>query len=202
MNCNTQRLKMMNDHKTDLKRREILKTLSIGTGAVVFSGATAAFLGGCKADPSPNWKPKVLTGLQALNLERLVDRIIPVTDTPGAVDALVHRYIDEALKNNFSKEDRSLFIGELDSINDLSKKKFKKDIYQLMDAQTDELLTELADEWKKSDNQHIFKKLRDMTVTGYVKSEEGATKHFVYDPVPGPYKGCIDFASVGRTYSL
>lgn len=192
----------MNNHNTDLKRREILKTLSYGTGAVIFSGAAAAFLGGCKADPSPNWKPKVLTGLQALNLERLVDRIIPATDTPGAVDALVHRYIDEALKNNFAKEDRAPFIEGLDNINEISKKKFKKDIYQLTDNETDELLGELAAEWKNSDNSHIFKKIRDMTVTGYVTSEEGATKHFVYDPVPGPYQGCIEFASVGKTYAL
>lgn len=184
------------------RRRDVLKAITIGSGAILFSGATAAFLGGCKADPSPSWQAKVLTGVQPLNIERLVDRIIPRTDTPGAVDALVHRYIDEALKNNFTKEERLPFIEGLEMISKLSKKKYKREVYQLKDQEIDELLSELAEEWRNTNDEHIFKKLRDMTVTGYVTSEEGATKHFVYDPIPGPYQGCIDFSTVGGTYSL
>ena len=49
----------------------------------------------------------------------------------------------------------------------------------------------MAEEWKKNEKDpHIFKEMRDLTVSGYCTSEQGAKQLLKYDPIPGPYKGC------------
>ena len=47
--------------------------------------------------PAPGWKPLLLDEHQNETLIILSDLIIPATDTPGAKEALVNRYIDLVL---------------------------------------------------------------------------------------------------------
>ena len=44
--------------------------------------------------------------------------------------------------------------------------------------------------------------LKNLVVTGYFTSEVGAKQALIFDPVPGPYKGCIDFSEVKGVYAL
>jgi len=44
--------------------------------------------------------------------------------------------------------------------------------------------------------------MREWTVTGYCESEAGATEHLEWNPVPGPFRGCIDFEEVGKTWAI
>jgi gluconate 2-dehydrogenase gamma chain len=43
--------------------------------------------------------------------------------------------------------------------------------------------------------------LKELTLLGFFTSEPGATKVLQYNQVPGPYKGCVPLAEVGKTWA-
>jgi len=65
---------------------------------------------------APGWKPLFLDEHQNETLIILSDLIIPATDTPGAKEALVNRYIDLVLAAESSEAQRSFLnsLGYLD----------------------------------------------------------------------------------------
>ena len=83
-----------------LNRREVLKTLTLIIGYTLTAGSTAAFLAGCKAEPSIGnlASNSILTNDQLSLLAEACERILPKTNTPGAKDAHVAEYIANALK--------------------------------------------------------------------------------------------------------
>ncbi len=199
-------------------RREALKVISMLTGYAITAGAASAFLAGCKADPkatsgtasipTPGGSidtpyTSVFSSDQLALLSEVSERIIPKTDTPGAKDVGVASYIDQTVSLFFKDKDRKLFLEKITSFDKIANDKYKKNFVQLSDENKDDVLKIMVSEWKKNDKEpHIFKAMRDLTVTGYCTSEAGAKKLLVYDPVPGPYQGCIDRSTVKGVYAL
>lgn len=203
--------------QNNLDRREMLKRLSLITGYTFTVGATSAFLAGCKSDSS---KSDSVTSASAAStiksifskdqmdvIAEVAERILPKNETPGAKDANVQEYIGQAVSGFWKKEDQDRFVKNLSSFDKLAADKYKKKFVELTDSNKDDILKILAEEWKKGKDvkdapPHIFKEMRDLTVTGYCTSEAGAKQLLKYDPTPGPYQGCIDRASVGGVYAL
>ena len=187
-----------------MERRDILKASAIFLGYGLISGASVAVLNGCKADKSVDWLPSFFTEDQIGVLAEAAERIIPKTDTPGAKDALVHRYIDEAVKNNFKKEDQDRFREGVGVFDLKSQEMFNKKFVDISDEQKDQILQNLVDASKnKNDsNRDVFPTLKSLVVAGFFTSEIGATKALIYDPIPGSYQGCIPFSEVGGVHSL
>lgn len=198
-------------------RREALKIISMFTGYAITAGAASAFLSGCKADPKAAASTamttkagsidapykSVFTSDQIALLSDISERIIPKTDTPGAKDVGVSSYIDQTVSLFYKDADRKRFLEKLPSFDKIANDKYKKNFTQLSDENKDDVLKIMASEWKQNDKEHhIFKEMRDLTVTGYCTSEAGAKKLLVYDPVPGPYQGCIDRSTVKGVYAL
>jgi len=194
-----------------MQRRDILKSSALMLGYAVTGGTALAVLNGCKADTSDGWQPITLTAEQVQMLAEVAESIIPTTDTPGAKTAMVHRYIDEAISNNFTDGERERFFADLPQVDSQSQAIGKANFVDLSQKQKDAVLTVLASEAKEvhkaneandTEEPHIFTTLRELTATGYFTSELVATEVLVYDPVPGPYKGCIPVSDVGGTYAL
>jgi hypothetical protein len=197
----------MENKTSNINRRDLLKNLALITGYTFTAGATSAFLAGCKTDvknetTTSTLSSKFLTADEHALLAEVTERIIPKTDTPGAKDAGVADYIDMALKGFYKPEDQTKFREGIKLFDKTANEKYKKNFVQLTDENKDDVLKILADEWKKKENEpHIFKEVRDLTVTGYCTSEQGATKFLVYDPIPGPYQADIDRKSVAGCYA-
>lgn len=188
-----------------MERREILKVSALFLGYSLVGGSAIAVMNGCKADTSVGWQPVFFTQDQAELLAEVAERIIPTTDTPGAKSAMVDRYIDEAVHNNYKPEDQKKFQKSIGIFNDLANEKFKKSFVKITDSQKDEVLNELAKAAKNANDdqgRHVFHEMRSLVVSGYFTSEIGATQALVYDPIPGPYQACIPLSDVGGTYSL
>jgi len=190
-----------------MERRDILKASAIFLGYGLVGGTSLAVLNGCKADPSTDWKPSFFTQDQISMLAEVAERIIPKTDTPGAKDALVHRYMDDAVRWNYTEEEQVLFktaIGQFDSI---AEEDFKKKFVDLAPEEMDKVIQKTADQAKAAkksgdDTPQLFTTVRGMVAAGYFTSEVGATKALVYNPVPGPYEGCIPVSDVGGVWAL
>lgn len=189
-----------------MERRDILKASAIFLGYGLVGGTSIAVLNGCKADQSESWTPSFFTQDQIDMLAEAAERIIPTTDTPGAKEALVHRYIDEAVLNNFKKEDQDKFLQAVGVFDTEANEKFKKKFVDISDAQKDEVLQGLVDASKNKDDNslksEVFPQLKSLVAAGYFTSEIGATMALVYDPIPGPYQGCISLSEAGGVYSL
>jgi len=92
---------------------------------------------------APGWKPLFLDEHQNETLIALSDLIIPATDTPGAKDALVNRYIDLVMAVE-THENQKSFLGNLAYIDGESMRKYKNTFRYLSREDQDDLLHSIA----------------------------------------------------------
>ena len=145
----------------------------------------------------------VLNSQRRRCLEALVERIIPATDTPGAMEAGVPDFIELILEKGLLAEDAKRFIAGIDKVGDLSRSNYGSDYIELSAAHQDAILTEL--EQKAANSQRdgatpFFQVLKELTLVGYYTSEVGATQEIRYLPVPGSYDGCVEWKEDDRVF--
>lgn len=193
-----------------MERREVLKRSALLLGIAIAAPTAMAVLNGCKASPvTDDWQPLFFSKEEATFLGDFVDRIIPETDTPGAKAAGVHKFMDDAVFLNYNAADKKAIQGKLSTLIKACNDQFGKAFSNLKDADKDSFLKAqetAALQFNKTkssnDDYHIWDRLKEMTVTGYMGSEIGATQFLKFDPIPGEYKGCIDLAEVGGTWAI
>jgi hypothetical protein len=149
----------------------------------------------------PGWKPLFLDAHQNETLIVLSDLIIPATDTPGAKEALVNRYIDLVLAAETAETKRA-FLNSLAYLDGESIRRFKAAFVYLSRDDQDLLLHALAyprfgggwagDTGAVADPGHAhFEALKDRIMTAYYSSQIGE-KELGWDGAfaHGPYQGC------------
>lgn len=189
-----------------MDRREALKLSTYILGYSLTAGTTAALLGGCKAKSGLDWYPQSLSSDEAVLLEEVCEIYLPATDTPGAKDALCHRYIDEVITHFYDETQVNDFKNRLKVFNDTAKAKYSKAFVALNENESSHVMNLVASDARKhreskATGQHIFDELKGMTISGYFTSEVGATGGLAnFMPMPGPYEGCIDFPADGKVY--
>lgn len=175
-----------------MKRRDAIKSASLLLGYTVAVGTSAAILNGCKAEPKINYVPEFLDMNQLKTVMHLAERIIPQTDTPGAIAAGIHTFIDQTVSRFWEKEDQDKMIAGLNAFSEKVKTDHGKDFYQLEPKVQDEIVSGIA---KEEGDETLFKAMRELTVSGFFTSEVGVTEVLNYNPVPGPYQGCVDYVA-------
>jgi len=187
-----------------MKRREYLKTSAAVAGYTLLFGGAVASIKACKVDPTLNWTPAFLTTEEALLVSDISERIIPKTDTPGAKDAMVDRFVDVNIADNFTSEQQELFRSDLVAFDEKAKSGYNNKFIDLKPEEQDQVLQLLADQAKelKGDRAHIFNVLKDMTVFGFFTSKVGAMACLKYDAIPGDYQGCIDYSEVNGVWAF
>jgi gluconate 2-dehydrogenase gamma chain len=147
-----------------MKRREMLRASVFGGAAAALTPALVGAKQGKAADAAAekseltpaqrgvdasnelkgaNWKPLFLDEHQNETLIILSDLIIPTTDTPGAKDALVNRYIDLVLAAD-TNENRKAFLSNLAYIDGESMRMYKNAFRYLSREDQDDLLHTMA----------------------------------------------------------
>src|SRR5882724_4485125 len=91
----------------------------------------------------PGWKPLFLDEHQNETLIVLSDLMIPATDTPGAKEAQVNRYIDVVLAAETSEVQRA-FLNSLGFLDGESMRRFKAAFRYLSRENQDDLLHGMA----------------------------------------------------------
>ncbi len=147
-----------------MKRREMLRASVLGGAAAALTPALATAKQGKAADAAEekleltpaqrgvdaskelegaNWKPRFLDEHQNETLIILSDLIIPATDTPGAKEALVNRYIDLVMAAE-THENQKSFLGNLAYIDGESMRRYKNTFRYLSREDQDDLLHSMA----------------------------------------------------------
>lgn len=134
---------------------------------------------------------------QGALLSAAVERILPRTDTPGAIDVGVPAFIDRFYGEFMSTADRQLLVTALEDIERAAGAAHNAAFASLAPAQQDTVLRSVATAQQGRDGSS-FALLRSLTVLGYFTSEKVGKDVLHYDPVPGAYDGCVPIDRVGR----
>jgi gluconate 2-dehydrogenase gamma chain len=191
-----------------MDRREAIKRTALLMGGAVSAPAILGILKGCSPKPSINWKPEFFTQDQGILISEVAEIIIPKTDTPGAKDVGVPGFIDQILKEVYSKEDQDNFIAGLTAFDEEAKKSYG-DAFNNLDAEKQkEYVMKVHNEAIKTNKaaagqqpppkRPFILTVKELTMLGFFTSEPGATQVLQYDPVPGAYKGCLPLSEAGN----
>lgn len=191
-----------------IDRREALRRVGILLGGVVSAPTVAGVLSGCQRQTGPDWTPTLLSAEQNEMVATIAEIIIPATDTPGAREANVNRFVDTLVGESYPAEDRKHFVEGLEETNALSQKECDASFVDCSAEQKRALVAKLDHEAfgaEASDvdpeNPPFFRMLKELVIVGYYTSEVGATQELKTNVVPGYYDGDVPYEKIGRAWS-
>ncbi|MES2276477.1 MAG: gluconate 2-dehydrogenase subunit 3 family protein [Bacteroidota bacterium] len=187
-----------------MNRRDAISRVALIMGGTVIGAEY--FLSGCVTAPK-NYS-ELFSNAQVSLLDEIGETIIPATKTPGAKAVHIGQFMAFMVKDCYNDKDQAIFLDGINSLNDVSKKKYSSDFMAISPAQRTELLNMLDQEQKaytktkkKEDPNHYFRMMKELTLLGYFTSKEGCTQALRYVPVPGKYDGCIDYKKGDKAWA-
>ena len=197
-----------------MDRRELLRKSAFAMGVTLSAPAITSILNSCSPSKAPlSWQPKVFNEEQARTIGAIADSILPKTDTPGALELMVDRFVDIMVDVGYASEEKATFIDELNVFIATSKKKYGNAFEDCSDEEKSEQLSAA----EKSSGQYVgtvwgtnlaeqeslgfYRKLKGLILLGYYTSEEIGKNVLSYDPVPGKQLGCIPLSEVGNSWT-
>jgi gluconate 2-dehydrogenase gamma chain len=172
-------------HGAAINRREAIRRAAILAG-VALSPGLVTFVAGAQPAATKTY----LTPAQAAVAGAAVDRILPHTDIPGAIDVGVPAFLDRFYGEFMTDDERRLLIAGLDAIEAAAKAAHNGTFASLTSAQQDAVLGAVATS-QEAQNPSSFGLIRSTTLLGYFSSERVAKDVLNYDPVPGGFDGCM-----------
>jgi hypothetical protein len=191
-----------------LNRRDALRRLAVAGAGAVSAPLWVEALSALAREQAPHvhastasspaaqpWSPKILSAQQNETVAALCELIIPKTDTPGAKDALVNRFVDGIL-DEATPSDRDAFLKGLAWMDARSTALFGKNVLSATAEQQTDLLTRMsagssgaAEDKAGAD---FFQALKSLTITGYYTTQIGLQQELGDDGqlVLAEFKGC------------
>ncbi len=204
-----------------MDRRKALKNLGLSLGYTVAAPTLISIFQSCENEKKTIWTPDFFTKEEGDIILKLVDLILPKTDTPSASEINVHLFIDKFINEVVEKEQQNLLKTGLNTlISKTIKITDKENITDLTLGDLDiaiENSLKISKEQAKSNKQKINKykrsvkngdnlsqlndvhaiyaftsELRDLTILGYKTSEYIGEEVLAYLPIPGENIACGD----------
>ena len=215
-----------------MDRRRVLKNMGLSLGYMVATPTLLGIVQSCKSEPAITWSPEFLTQKQGGALSKLVDIILPKTDTPSASEVQVDVFIDKFASEVMEKEKQDFFIMSMDKflekamadagkakVEDLTAEdlepvlasalKYTKDqqteMFESINSYTEAVANGETAELADETTRFAFaNNLRGLTIWGYKASEYVGEEVLAYLPVPGEYIPCGDMQELteGKAWSL
>lgn len=120
------------------------------------------------------------------------DRIIPVTDTPGALAAECHRFAERIVQDHYDAPRQRRFIAGLVDL-DTRASRLKQHLFvDLAEVDRDAVLTatEAAAIAANDRTGSFWRDLKYLTIYGYYTSKVGIEEELQTNFHPGRYDGC------------
>ena len=215
-----------------MDRRKALKNMGLAMGYTVATPTLVSIMQSCQGGTVMEWTPDFFTKPQGAVLTKLVDIILPKTDTPSASEVQVNLFIDRFI-NEVVEEEQQGFIKTItdrfmtkalsdsgnENIADISVEALEKTLAAALKVSKEEeakngeavetYMMAMAEgkEAVLDDNvavQAFAGNLRNMTIMGYKTSEYIGEEVLNYLPVPGAYVACGDVQELsgGKAWSL
>lgn len=214
-----------------MNRRQVLKNLGLGAGALIVGPTTLNLLQSCTNEPRDSWQPVFLSVSNGFALTQILDVIIPTTDTPGAKELNIAGFIDSYMNEVVSEEAQNNFKESANSFSGAFKNEFGKEETDGTPQEYTQMVarylkrtpsgqenvpvrnTETQDPIDQSPEVEMdydpgalayLEEVRGMAIWAYKTSEEIGENVMWYDPIPGEYiaKGSVDDFGGGKAMSL
>lgn len=191
-----------------MNRRQFLEC-----AALLITGATAAQAGFSLTEEqrvylatAPDYidkKVDFLSAEQRSTLALLTETVIPRTETPGAIDAGVPRFVELMVFEWFTPDERAIFLNGLNALMSNTFASFGKPFEALGIEQRTKILEALEREasdspWYEMGNAGMGEevsdapficKLKELTIWGFFTSEVGSTQVLRYEAMPMTFDG-------------
>ena len=177
-----------------MTRRAALKRAALFLGVALTPSLIANVL---QAAATPGAKAVFLSPAQLDLVTAIAERILPLTDTPGATDVGVPAFVDLMLGKYSTESERQVFTAGLDEVNAASLASHAQSFVKISAAQQDAILMKIAVASQKKEKT-FFHQIKELTVVGYFTSEIVGRTVLHYDPVPGRFQGCVPISEVGN----
>jgi hypothetical protein len=215
-----------------MDRRRVLKNMGLSLGYIVATPTLLGIVQSCKNEPAITWSPEFFTQDKGAVLTKLVDLILPKTDTPAASEVQVDIFIDKFAKEVMEKEQQDFFEMSMGKFLEKAMADSGKETISDLTAEDLEPILSSSLKYSKADQVEMFESitsyteaiaegenatlndettrfafannLRGMTIWGYKASEYVGEEVLAYLPVPGEYIACGDVQELtgGKDWSL
>jgi hypothetical protein len=169
-----------------MQRRTALKSVALSIGSVIILPSWANA-----------WTTKSLQNQhfnlsfsQETLLAEIVETIIPKTDTPGAKDLGINKFVEKMIADCYDKKAQEIFAKGLVSIENIAKKEYSKSFVECDGKQKLSILNSMLSSSNNEDKDFV-KLVKNITIQGYLNSEYVMTNLRIFEFVPGRYHGCV-----------
>lgn len=215
-----------------MDRRKAIRNMGLALGYTVATPTLLSLVQSCKTEPAITWAPEFFTSEQGSALTKLVDIILPKTDTPSASEVQVDIFIDRFANEVMEKEqqdflqmsmskfmDKALADSGKEKIESLTSEDLEPVLAAALKVSKEEKVTymDMVNTYNEAiaegqstnldDGVSRFAfadNLRGLTIWGYKTSEYVGEEVLAYLPVPGEYIPCGDTQELtgGKAWSL
>ena len=195
-----------------INRREAIKQAAYFMGGALSAPTILGVLQGCAAEAKAEWTPTFFTDQQAITVQELAETILPATETRGAKDLGVPKFIESMVSNVYSDEDRKLFMDGLAAFEKEMADQYSATFASLSKEQRlgvasakNAAMQDPANRPGPGEPAPFFWTFKELTLVGYFTTEYGATQILQYQLIPAQFDGCMPIEEAGeggRTYAV
>ncbi|GGD13442.1 gluconate 2-dehydrogenase subunit 3 family protein [Aquisalinus flavus] len=191
-----------NDPMTINRRTLLRQAVYMVGGAAGLNALAACSDQSAEGDAIPRLSGpgRYFTGVRMTRLKVIVDTIIPDTDTPGAVAAGVHTFIDQMMADWAEPDTRDQFDKVIDEIDERAVAAHGDRLTRLPQEQRFAVIRDYDAE-KLGQRNWPYRRFKDLVLVGYYHSQIGATEELQYELIPGEWKACLPLAEVGSAWA-
>jgi gluconate 2-dehydrogenase gamma chain len=186
-------------------KMSVLDRRGLLTGAAAILGVelAAPLARALAAEAAPGFSAShaAFTPEQRALVAAISERIVPTTDTPGAIAAGVPAFMEMMVADWYQPTDRQDFMDGLGILEGYAWIQFEKPFAALVPEEQDLVLTQAMTGRIADLPGRFFEHCRQLVLLGYYTSEIGCKQERVYVPVPGHYDGKYPYAEVRRVFS-
>ncbi|MGH7500382.1 MAG: gluconate 2-dehydrogenase subunit 3 family protein [Longimicrobiales bacterium] len=175
-----------------MHRREVIRSLTAALALPFLRTAEEAAAIGDAVHRGLGQQPgyRTLDPAQQRLVETLADRILPATDSPGALDVQVPAFIDRLLTEWYEPVDAESFLEGLSAIDARAREAGGAPFAEQSEASQLELMGMLDAGTEDTSARRGFQQVKALTVYGYFTSER-VTKEVLRTQIIFPqYDGC------------
>ncbi len=197
-----------------MNRRKAIFNTGVLAGIGLSGGTLLTVFQSCKNESQLNWQPLFFSEAEGTFVARMLDLILPRTDTPGALDIKANIFIDRIIAESYDEESQQKIRSQMSDFNTACKEKYGQ-VFSALDENKQIEVLQSAETtsgklnygiWGKTIGKEspvgFYRSFKAMAVWAYLTSEEIGKNVLSYDPIPQEYKGCIPVSDVGNKWSL
>ena len=180
-----------------MDRRSAIKNITLSFGTITLSTGTISMIQSCQTDLI-KWSPRFFSLYELSFLDKVLEIIIPETDSPGAKSLNLVRFVDSYIYNNIRTSEKEFLSSMMDEFIDMILKSENINSIPEIDSKAIEkhfsLHIDSGSIIAKDGNNYsqLCGLFREMAVRSYKLTEYVLTNKLGYVAIPGYYDGNVD----------